>query len=40
MGFDFEVVYKPGRQNTVADALSRRDEPAVSLCAITTPMFD
>jgi len=25
-GYDFSVEYKPGKQNVVADALSRRDE--------------
>ena len=26
MGYDFEIIYKKGKQNVVADALSRKDE--------------
>ncbi|KAK9073457.1 hypothetical protein SSX86_007781 [Deinandra increscens subsp. villosa] len=29
MGYDFEVHYKPGKENLVADALSRVDQPSV-----------
>ncbi|GKB89525.1 ty3-gypsy retrotransposon protein [Tanacetum coccineum] len=35
LGYDFEVLYKPGRENTVADALSRVDIP--SMLAISYP---
>ncbi|GJW78613.1 ty3-gypsy retrotransposon protein [Tanacetum coccineum] len=35
MGYDFEVLYKPGKENTVADALSRVDIP--SMLAISYP---
>ena len=36
MGYDFETVYKKGKQNVVADALSRNDEDVeASLCAIS-----
>jgi hypothetical protein len=40
LGFNFRVEYKPGKQNTVADALSRREEdnPAMVL-ALSIPHF-
>jgi len=47
-GFDFTVEYRPGRLNTVADALSRRDTESVAdsggeggarACAISGPSF-
>lgn len=37
MGFDFEILYKPGRDNKVADALSRIDDPHV--LSFTFPTF-
>lgn len=37
-GFDFVVVFRPGKQNAAADALSRRAE-GLSVNAISTPQF-
>jgi hypothetical protein len=38
-GYDFTVEYRPGRLNTVAYALSRRDSEEVHLKMISTPQF-
>ena len=36
LGYDFEIVYKKGKQNVVTDALSRKDEDVEAfLCAIS-----
>ncbi|KAJ4786652.1 polyprotein [Rhynchospora pubera] len=37
-GFDFQVEYRPGKANIVADALSRRDEEPI-LHALSSPSF-
>ena len=35
LGYDFEIIYKKGKQNVVADALSIKDEDVEALlCAI------
>jgi hypothetical protein len=39
-GFDFTVEYRPGRLNSAADALSRRDEVTATLYALSGPSFD
>jgi hypothetical protein len=38
-GFDLTVEYRPGRLNTVADALSRREQDDPKLAALSGPTF-
>lgn len=40
LGYSYEIVYKPGTQNRVADALSRLYEPPAHMMAITIPHWD
>ena len=36
LGYDFEIIYKKGKQNVVANALSRKDEDVETfLCVIS-----
>jgi hypothetical protein len=38
-GYDLDVVYRARKQNAAADALSRRDEEALSIHALSTTSF-
>jgi hypothetical protein len=38
--YQFTVEFKPGHQNAVADALSRRDEEAPEVHALSVPNFE
>lgn len=40
LGYFYDIVYKSGTQNRVADALSRVHDPGPQLMAITIPHFD
>lgn len=39
-GYDLTVEYRSGKLNTMADALSRRDEDSASLHVISAPSFE
>jgi hypothetical protein len=39
-GYQFTVEFKPGKQNTTADALSHRDEEGPAVLALSLPNFD
>jgi hypothetical protein len=41
LGYEFEIIYKKGKHNIVAVALSRKEEETKgSLCSISIPHFD
>jgi hypothetical protein len=40
LGYDFEIIYKKGKHNIVANVLSRKEEEAEGLlCVISIPQF-
>ena len=38
LGYDYEIVYKKGKENSVVDALSRQFEEESTLLAISLPI--
>lgn len=36
MGYDYEIIYKPGRENPVADSLSRIQQPTYTVLTSST----
>jgi hypothetical protein len=38
LGYDYEIIYKKGQENSVADALSRQFEEDSTLLAISLPI--
>jgi hypothetical protein len=41
LGYDFEIIYKQGKHNGVAHALSRKEEETKgSLCSMSMPQSD
>lgn len=40
LGYDYDIVYKNGKDNVVEDALSRKIEDEGSMFTLSSPVFD